>query len=107
MAKHYEIDGVDCMAYCYGGSPKIVEADPRYPDPEFEWVKAADHEAEVARIEAVADTLDEAARSMADEFGNFVSTNNQSGAYREGKADAYALAAQQVRAALSDGGEGK
>ena len=54
----YELDGVDCMPYCYGGSPKmseVPESEVEWSDPEDLLVRFSDHvaarKADQARIE--------------------------------------------------------
>lgn len=42
----YELDGVDCLRYCYGGSPKlseVPESEVEWSDPEDLLVRYADH----------------------------------------------------------------
>lgn len=65
----YELDGVDCLRYCYGGSPKlseVPESEAEWSDPEDLLVRFSDHvaarKADQERIAAAEKLADEVER---------------------------------------------
>ena len=65
----YELDGVDCLRYCYGGSPKlseVPESEAEWSDPEDLLVRFSDHVAarkadqeRIAAAEKLADAVEQ------------------------------------------------